>query len=219
MEPATRSGDQQLEREHGRSLRHGRSTGTRRSRNATFSTGPRARRPSLYDCVDPVVGHYGRRPCSPTSCGRCHHRIARTARGRTPVLRKQLARYVECQTQPKCADNATRVALVLLSRFVAWRKLLMIVSPNTLVRSRPSSSVQAREGAIARPRDLQHVTGLHEPQSVYTQTVHSSFFFGARSSRRGAVMIALRALTVLLQPASCQGADERTAPFRSIPTG
>jgi putative transposase len=49
-------------------------------------------------------------------------------------LRKQLACYVERKVRPKGADNASRVALVLLSRFVAWRELLTIVRPVTLVR-------------------------------------------------------------------------------------
>ena len=49
-------------------------------------------------------------------------------------LRKQLACYVERKVRPKGADNASRVALVLLSRFVAWRELLTIVRPDTLVR-------------------------------------------------------------------------------------
>jgi transposase InsO family protein len=49
-------------------------------------------------------------------------------------LRKQLALYVERQVRPRRATNATRVALVWLSRFVAWRELLTIVRPDTLVR-------------------------------------------------------------------------------------
>lgn len=49
-------------------------------------------------------------------------------------LRKQLAAYVERKVRPKRTDNATRVALVMLSRFVAWRDLLVIVRPDTLVR-------------------------------------------------------------------------------------
>ena len=49
-------------------------------------------------------------------------------------LRKQLACYVERKVRPRRADNASRVALVLLSRFVAWRELLTIVRPDTLVR-------------------------------------------------------------------------------------
>jgi putative transposase len=49
-------------------------------------------------------------------------------------LRKQLACYVERQFRPKRPDNATRVTLALLSRVVAWRDLLTIVRPDTLVR-------------------------------------------------------------------------------------
>src|SRR5262245_6134692 len=49
-------------------------------------------------------------------------------------LRKQLALYVERKVRPKRAINATRVALVLLSRLVAWQELLTIVRPDTLVR-------------------------------------------------------------------------------------
>src|SRR5262245_20555541 len=49
-------------------------------------------------------------------------------------LRKQLAYYVERKVRPKRADNASRIALVVLSRFVDWRELLTIVRPDTLVR-------------------------------------------------------------------------------------
>jgi hypothetical protein len=49
-------------------------------------------------------------------------------------LRKQLACYVERQVRPRRTDNASRIALVLLSSFVEWRELLTIVRPDTLVR-------------------------------------------------------------------------------------
>jgi hypothetical protein len=49
-------------------------------------------------------------------------------------LRKQLACYVERQVRPRRADDASRIALVLLSQFVKWRELLTIVRPDTLVR-------------------------------------------------------------------------------------
>ena len=39
-------------------------------------------------------------------------------------LRKQLACYVERQVRPRRTDNASRIALVLLSPFVDWRQLL-----------------------------------------------------------------------------------------------
>jgi putative transposase len=49
-------------------------------------------------------------------------------------LRKQLACYVERQARPRRPDNATRITLALLSHVVAWRELLTIVRPDTLVR-------------------------------------------------------------------------------------
>jgi transposase InsO family protein len=49
-------------------------------------------------------------------------------------LRKQLALYLERQIRPRRADNATRITLVALSRFVDWRSLLTIVKPETLIR-------------------------------------------------------------------------------------
>jgi hypothetical protein len=49
-------------------------------------------------------------------------------------LRKQLACYIERQVRPRRTDNASRIALVLLSQFVDWRELLTIVRPDTLVR-------------------------------------------------------------------------------------
>jgi putative transposase len=48
-------------------------------------------------------------------------------------LRKQLAFYVEREVKPRRADDATRIALVALSRLVDWRRLLVIVKPNTLI--------------------------------------------------------------------------------------
>lgn len=49
-------------------------------------------------------------------------------------LRKQLALYIERGTKPRRANNATRVTLVILSRFIKWRPSLTIVQPDTLVR-------------------------------------------------------------------------------------
>ncbi len=49
-------------------------------------------------------------------------------------LRKQLACYIERQVRPRRTDNASRITLVLLSKFVDWRELLTIVRPETLVR-------------------------------------------------------------------------------------
>ena len=49
-------------------------------------------------------------------------------------LRKQLACYIERQIRPRRTDNASRIALALLSQFVDWREFLTIVRPETLVR-------------------------------------------------------------------------------------
>src|SRR6476619_7439887 len=49
-------------------------------------------------------------------------------------LRKQLALYRERQVKPRRADDATRIALVTLSRLIDWRAVLTIVQPATLIR-------------------------------------------------------------------------------------
>jgi hypothetical protein len=62
----------------------------------------------------------------------CRPRVALAAENL--FLRKQLALYVERQAKPRRADDATRIALVALSRIVDWRRLLTIVQPATLLR-------------------------------------------------------------------------------------
>jgi putative transposase len=49
-------------------------------------------------------------------------------------LRKQLAQYQERHVKPQRVNNATRIALVWLSRFFDWRRVLVIVQPATLIR-------------------------------------------------------------------------------------
>ena len=49
-------------------------------------------------------------------------------------LRKQLALYLERQMKPRRADDATRITLVALSRLVNWRRLLVVVKPDTMIR-------------------------------------------------------------------------------------
>jgi transposase InsO family protein len=49
-------------------------------------------------------------------------------------LRKQLALYRERQVKARRADDATRITLVALSRFVDWPHLLTVVKPETLIR-------------------------------------------------------------------------------------
>jgi putative transposase len=49
-------------------------------------------------------------------------------------LRKQLALYQERRTKPRRPDPATRVTLMLLSRWLDWRSMLTVVKPDTLIR-------------------------------------------------------------------------------------
>jgi hypothetical protein len=44
-------------------------------------------------------------------------------------LRRQLAQYQERQVKPRRANDATRIALVWLSRFFDWQKALVMVQP------------------------------------------------------------------------------------------
>ena len=46
-------------------------------------------------------------------------------------LRKQLALYLERQAKPGRANDATRLALVVLSNLFAWKEALVIVRPET----------------------------------------------------------------------------------------
>jgi putative transposase len=49
-------------------------------------------------------------------------------------LRKQLTLYQERRVKPRCADDAMRITLVMLSHLIDWRAVLTIVKPNTLIR-------------------------------------------------------------------------------------
>ena len=49
-------------------------------------------------------------------------------------LRKQLALYQERRTKPRRPDPPTRVALVVLSRWLDWRAMVTVVQPATLIR-------------------------------------------------------------------------------------
>jgi putative transposase len=49
-------------------------------------------------------------------------------------LRKQLTLYQERHSKPRCATNATRLALVWLGRWFDWHQVLAIVQPATFLR-------------------------------------------------------------------------------------
>jgi len=49
-------------------------------------------------------------------------------------LRKQLALYLARQVKPRRANNASRMTLIALSRLVDWRRVLVVVKPDTFIR-------------------------------------------------------------------------------------
>jgi putative transposase len=49
-------------------------------------------------------------------------------------LRRQLALFKERGIKPRRVDAATRVSLAWLSRLFDWRKALIVVQPQTLIR-------------------------------------------------------------------------------------
>ena len=48
-------------------------------------------------------------------------------------LRKQLALYLKREVKPRRATDATRLSMVLFSRFFAWQNALVIVKPETFL--------------------------------------------------------------------------------------
>ena len=69
-------------------------------------------------------------------------------------LRKQLALYQERKVKARRADDATRIILAGLSRFLAWRQLLVIVKPETLIRWHRQGSGCSGAGSHVRPAGL-----------------------------------------------------------------
>lgn len=77
-------------------------------------------------------------------------------------LRKQLAQYQERQVKPRRANDATRMALIWLSRFFDWRRALVIVQPVTLIRWHRQGfrlfwRWKSQPGRPPLPRDLQAI--------------------------------------------------------------
>jgi putative transposase len=75
-------------------------------------------------------------------------------------LRKQLAQYQERRVNPRRANDATRMALIWLSRFFDWRRVLVIVKPVTLIRWHHQGfrlfwRWKSKPGRPPLPRDLQ----------------------------------------------------------------
>ena len=59
--------------------------------------------------------------------------------------------YLERGVRPRRVDNASRIALVFLSKIVVWRDLLTIVQPDTFGRWRRTRFSCSGEGSHAAP--------------------------------------------------------------------
>jgi putative transposase len=65
-----------------------------------------------------------------SAAGRSHGQLA----AENLFLRKQRELYLERQVKRHRVDDATRIALVVLSWLIDWRRLLTVVKPDTLIR-------------------------------------------------------------------------------------
>jgi hypothetical protein len=77
-------------------------------------------------------------------------------------LRKQLACYLERQVRPYRTHNASRIALVALSRLVEWRDLLTIVRPDVgalASRSVPPGRAMGQGGDRSRTAYMTDIPG------------------------------------------------------------
>jgi putative transposase len=61
-------------------------------------------------------------------------RPTRSVQAENLFLRRQLALFKERGIQPRRIDVATRISLVILTRFFEWRDALFVVRPNTMIR-------------------------------------------------------------------------------------
>jgi putative transposase len=61
-------------------------------------------------------------------------RSSRSVQAENLFLRRQLALYIEHGAKPRRIDAATRIALTLLSHLFDWRRALVVVRPETLIR-------------------------------------------------------------------------------------
>src|SRR5260221_6187413 len=86
-----------------------------------------SRRPSLFRTVPCLLRDL-------TGPGPAGTDLPGTGDGGEPVLRKQLALYRERRTKPRRPDRATRVTLVLLSRWLDWSFLAYGGATGHLIR-------------------------------------------------------------------------------------
>jgi hypothetical protein len=104
-----------------------------------------ARRLSSWDVIRTAFALFTDLPRLLSLMFRSHAQLA----AENLFLRKQLACHVEREVRPRRTDNASRIALVLLSHFVDWRELLTIVRQDTLVRWHRGFLVHDRDGIFA----------------------------------------------------------------------
>lgn len=88
------------------------------------------------------------------------HRRAQALAAENLFLRKQLALFEEREIKPGRPDDATRIALVWLSKGFAWRNVLIIVKPAKLMRWHREGfrlfwKLKSRPGRPALPCELQ----------------------------------------------------------------
>lgn len=86
-------------------------------------------------------------------------RPSRSLAAENLFLRKQLAMFQEREIKPRRVDDATRAALVWLSRACNWREALVVVKPATLIRWHREGfrlywKFKSRPGRPALPGDL-----------------------------------------------------------------
>lgn len=87
------------------------------------------------------------------------HRSSKSLAAENLFLRKQLALFQEREVKPRRADDATRAAMVWLSRAFNWREALVVVKPATLIRWHRKGfrlywKLTSRPGRPALPRQL-----------------------------------------------------------------
>ena len=97
------------------------------------------------------------------------HRPSKSLAAENLFLRKQLALFQEREIKPRRADDATRVALVWLSRAFNWREALVVVKPVTLIRWHREGfrlywKLKSRSaGSAPRDASLDSLDGLGQP--------------------------------------------------------
>jgi len=99
----------------------------------------------------------------------CHPRAASAAE--ILLLRKQLAYYQEHQVKPRRLTDASRLSLLLRSRFFDWRAALVVVKPETFIRWHRKAFKQywrwkSRGGRPPLPKDIRELIARMVKENV-----------------------------------------------------